>query len=71
VLVSGLGWPAGVGKGLCHCTQHWWGHTSNTAWSFGPLTTRRTLRCPEKGNEAGEGSREQVLGGMLEGTGVA
>jgi len=26
--------------------------------------------CPEKGNEAGEGSREQVLRGAAEGTGV-
>ena len=26
--------------------------------------------CPEKGNEAGEGSREQVLHGVVEGTGI-
>jgi len=26
--------------------------------------------CPEKGNKAGEGSREQVLGGAAEGTGI-
>jgi len=26
--------------------------------------------CPEKGNEAGEGSREQVLRGVADGTGV-
>ena len=37
--------------------------TSNTVFSFGPLTARKTLRggaCPEKGKEAGEGSGEQV-----------
>lgn len=27
------------------CTQHWWSHTSNSAFSFGPLMTQRTLRC--------------------------
>jgi len=26
--------------------------------------------CPKKGNEAGEGSGEQVLGGAAEGTGA-
>ena len=24
---------------------HWWGRTSSTVFSFGPLTTRRTLSC--------------------------
>jgi len=26
--------------------------------------------CPEKGNEAGEESRDQILGGVAEGTGA-
>ena len=44
-LVSGVVWPAGVGRWSCPCTQLWWGRTSNTVFSFGPLTTRITLRC--------------------------
>jgi len=24
-------WPAGVGRGSCSCTWHWWGRTSNPA----------------------------------------
>ena len=32
-------WPAGAGEWSSLCTQHWWGHTSNPAFSFGPLTT--------------------------------
>ena len=30
LLVSGIVWPSGLGQWLCHCTQHWWGHTSST-----------------------------------------
>jgi len=62
-----------VNASPCPCTRPWWGRTSSTVFSFGPLTTRRTLRAgayPEKGSEAGEGSREQVLRGAAEGTGV-
>ena len=44
-LVSGIVWPAGVGRWSCPCTRHWWGHTWSTVFSIGPLTTRRTLRC--------------------------
>ena len=44
-LVSGIVWPAGVGRWLCPCTRHWWGRTSNTVFSFGPLTTRNTMSC--------------------------
>ena len=44
-LVSGMVWPAGEGRWSSPCTRHWWGHTSNTVFSFGPLTTRRTLSC--------------------------
>ena len=43
-LGSGMVWPAGVGRWSCPCTQHWWGHTSTPKSSFGPLTTRTTLR---------------------------
>jgi len=43
-LGSGMIWPAGVGRGLCPWTQHWWGHTSSAVFSFGPLTRRRTWR---------------------------
>ena len=67
-LVSGIVWPAGAGRWSCPCTRHWWGCTSSTVFSFGPLTTRRTLRCWT--NEAGEGSGEQVLRGAAEGTGA-
>lgn len=28
-LLLGIVWPAGPGKGLSLCTQHWWGLTSN------------------------------------------
>ena len=27
-----------------YCTQHWWGRTSSTVSSFGPLVVRKTLR---------------------------
>jgi len=41
------------------------GCTLSTVFSFGPLTTRKTLRpigsSPEKGNETGEGSEAEVL----------
>ena len=43
-LVSGTVWPAGVGRGSCPCTQPWWGRISSPVFSFGPLTTSRTLR---------------------------
>ena len=44
-LVSGIVWPAGVGRWPCPCTWHWWGHTWSSVFSFGPLTTRKTLSC--------------------------
>ena len=44
-LLSGIVWPAAAGRGSCPCTQHWWEHTWSTVFSFGPLTSRRTLRC--------------------------
>jgi len=44
-LVSGIVWPAGLGQWSCPCTWHWRGCTSSTVFSFGPLTTRRTLSC--------------------------
>jgi len=44
-LLSGIVWPAGAGRWSCPCTRHWWGCTVSTVFSFGPLTTRRTLRC--------------------------
>jgi len=34
LLVSGVAWPAGVGKRSCPCTQHWWGCTSSTCVQF-------------------------------------
>ena len=33
----------------------------NTVFSFGPLTTRRTLEHTYRGNQAGEGSGAHVL----------
>ena len=45
LFVSGMVWPAGVGKRSSSCTWHWWGRTLSTAFRFGPLTTRRTLNC--------------------------
>ena len=65
-------WPAGLGKWSSPCTQRWWGRTLNTVFSFGRLTTRHWGAgvCPKKGNEAGEGSREQVQWRAAEGTGV-
>lgn len=44
-----------------HSTWYWCGHTLNAMFSFGSLTTRKTLSagaCPEKDNEA---FREQDL----------
>ena len=38
-------WPAEVWKWLCPCTWHWWGCTSSTVFSFGPLTSRKMLSC--------------------------
>lgn len=54
------------------CPWHWWGATSNSAFSSEHLTIRRTLRCwsmSKKGNKAEEGSRE-VWWGTAEGSGV-
>ena len=63
-LVSGTVWPAGVGRWSSPSAQHWWGHTSlqEGHWGAGVF--------PEKGNKAGEGSREQVLRGSAEGAGA-
>ena len=44
-LVSGIVWPAGVGRWSCRCTPHWRGHIWSTVFSFGPFSTRKTLRC--------------------------
>jgi len=44
-LVSEIVGPAGVARWSSPCTQHWWGCTSNTVFSFCPLTIRKTLRC--------------------------
>ena len=44
-LASGIVWPAGVERWWCPCTKHWWGRTWSAVFSFGPLTTRRTLSC--------------------------
>ena len=49
-LVSGIG----VGTS-CTCTWHWRGCTSNPVFSFGPLTTRRTLRCWSMSREGQRG----------------
>ena len=54
-LVSGIAWPAGVERWWCPCTRHWWGCTSSTVFSFGPLTTRRTLRCWSMSREGQQG----------------
>lgn len=60
-LVSETAWPAGLGKPLSPYPCHCWGCTLNTVFGFGFLTKRKTLRCPEKGNKADKGSREQVF----------
>ena len=44
-LVSEIAWPSGIGKRSSPCSWHWWGHTWSTVFSFGTLTTRKTLRC--------------------------
>ena len=36
-------WLAELGNWLSSYSQHWWGCTSSTVFSFGPLTTRRML----------------------------
>jgi len=54
-LRSGTVWPAGAGRWSCPCTRHWWGRTSNNRFSFGPLTTRRTLRCWSVSREGQQG----------------
>ena len=72
-LLSGIVWPAGVGRRQCPCTWHWWGRTSSTVLSFRHLTTRMTLSCwsvSREGNKGGEGSGEQVLWEAAEGTGI-
>ena len=56
-LLLGIVWPAGVEKWSCLCAQHWWGYTSSTVFSFGPLTTRRTLRCWSVSREGQRGWR--------------
>jgi len=56
-LVSVIVRSAGVGKWSCPCTRHWWGHTSSTVPSFGPLITRRTLRCWSVSREEQRGWR--------------
>lgn len=43
-LVSGTVRPAGLGQRLSLFTWRWWGHTLYPVLSFGPLTTRKTLR---------------------------
>ena len=43
-LVSEIVQTAGAGRCSSACTQHWWGHISSAVFSFGTLTTRKTLR---------------------------
>ena len=53
--------------------QCWWGHTSSTVFSFGPLTTRKTLRpwgMSREGQQSCEGSGAQALWGGAEGAGI-
>ena len=72
-LVSGIVWPAGVGRWSCPCT-----HTGEAAPQVLCSLLGPSLQeghwvagvCPEKGNEAGEGSGEQVLWGAAEETGT-
>ena len=60
-LVSGMSWlvgtvwPAGVARWSCPCTQYWWDCTLTTVISFGPLTTRRTLKCWSVSREGQQG----------------
>ena len=54
-LVSGTVWPAGAGRWLCPSTQRWWGQTSSTVFSFGPLTIRKTWSCWSVSTEEQQG----------------
>jgi len=60
-------WLAGVGKKSSLCTQLWY-----YVQFWAPRYKRgRGLRvCPEKGNEAAEGSDAQGLWGVAEGAGI-
>ena len=54
-LGSGIVWPAGAGRWSCPCTRHWWGRTWSTVFGFGPLTTRKMLRCRSVSREGQRG----------------
>ena len=72
MLVSGMVWPAGVGRWLSPCPRHWGGRTSSAV--LGPSLREGHWgagACPEKGSQAGEGAGEQVWWGAAEGAGAA
>jgi len=46
-LVSEIVLPAGAGEWPSLCTQHFWGCTSSTVFSFGLLTTRKAFETQE------------------------
>jgi len=54
-LVPRTVWWAGLGKSSCPCTRHWWGLTSSTVFSFGHLSTERTLRWWSRSKEGQQG----------------
>jgi len=66
-------WPAGVGRWSYSSTQPWEATPRVLCSVLGPSLQEvywNTGACPEKSNKAGEGSREQVLGGAAEGSGA-
>jgi len=62
-LVSEMLLSVGAGKWSHPCTQQWWGCISSTVFSFGPLTTGKTLRpwrVSREGQWSYKGSGAQV-----------
>lgn len=65
--VSATVWPAGLGKGLSHYTQHWRGCSLNPESSFGPHCKKHMdmLRQSREGQQSGRRAEIQVLQGRL------
>ena len=64
-LVPEIVQPAGARKWSSLCTQHWWGRTLSTVFSFESLTTRKTLKLwsvLREGQQSRGGSGAQVWG---------
>ena len=72
-LVSGIVWPAGVGRWLCPCIRYCEATPGVLCSVLGPSLQERHWgagACPKKVSRAGKGSREQILWGEAEGTGI-